>query len=91
MSLAINGLLRGEFLQLPSVDAAAFVGVASTVMAIGLHVLGFSYTQNVMTAAFAIAGVGGIVITVIGAIAYAILATSLQRGNDAAYATFHGD
>ena len=84
MSLAVNGLLRGEFLQLPGVGTAAAVGATSTVMVVGLHILGFSYNQNVVTAAFAVAGAGGVAITVIGAIAYSIFATQMQRGNDQA-------
>ncbi|MBA3957350.1 MAG: hypothetical protein H0X51_03000 [Parachlamydiaceae bacterium] len=79
---AVNGLLRGEFLQLPGVGIAAVVGVTSTAMAIGLQILGFSYKANVITAVFAVAGAGGMLITVIGAVAYSVLAMQMQRGQD---------
>lgn len=82
MNWAVNGLLRGEFLQLPGVGTAAAVGITSSAMAIGLHILGFPYNQNAVTATFAVAGTGGMAITVIGAIAYSILTTQMQRGND---------
>lgn len=82
MSWAINGLLTGECLNLPGVRPSAVVGVGSTVMAIGLQILGFSYKVNVVTAVFAIAGAGGLLVTVIGAIAFSIFATSMQKGNN---------
>jgi hypothetical protein len=84
MGLIIRELLQGEFLHLPAVRPAATVGTISTVMAIGLHFLGFPCRQNVLTAAFCVAGVCGLTVTVIGAIAYAILAAGIQQGNDEA-------
>lgn len=90
MSWAVNGLLRNsEFLHLPGVSTAAVVGVTSTAMAIGLHILGFPYNENVVTALFAIAGASGTLITVIAAIAYPILARAREwlavRGFDAEF------
>lgn len=82
MSWAINGLLRGEFLQLPGVGTAAAVGTTSTVMWIGLNILGHPASENVVTAVFAVTGTIGIAVTVVGAIAYSIFATQMQRGND---------
>ncbi len=82
MNWAVNGLLRGECLRLPYVGTAALVGITSATMAVGLNILGFSYNENVVTAAFTVAGAGGAVITVVGAVAYSILAVEMQRGND---------
>lgn len=84
MSWAINGLLKGEFLELPYVAPAASVGTISLVLAIGLSVLGFPCSENVVTAMFTIAAVGGLAVTAIGAIAYSIFATGMQQGNERA-------
>lgn len=84
MSIVINGLARGEFLNLPGVRTAALVGTTSTVMAVGLNAMGFPYSSNVVTAAFTVAGVGGLAVTAIGAVAYSVLAIGMQVGNDRA-------
>lgn len=82
MILVVNGLLRGEFLRLPGVGKAATVGVISTVMAIGLQILGFPYNKNAITAAFTIAGAGGALITVVASIAYSIIVIGKQQGQN---------
>ncbi len=84
MSSVIRGLISGDFLDfpIPFVRPAATAGVISAVMAIGLHILGFAYSQSVVTAVFAITGVGGLGIAVIGAIAYCIIAAAINRGNN---------
>lgn len=84
MSWAVNGLLRGEFLRLPYVSQAATVGTVSLVMSVGLQALGFPYNENVVTATFTIAAIGGGAVTAIGAVAYSIMAIAMQNGNDRA-------
>ncbi len=63
---------------------AAFVGVTSATMAVGLHILGFCYNENAVTAMFIVAGTCGLLVTIIGALAYCILGVGMQRGNDQA-------
>ena len=73
VSCAVNGLLRGEFLQLPFVAQAAKGGIVASVMAIGLHVLGFPYGKNVVTTAFTIIAIGGGVVTGLGVVVYSVM------------------
>lgn len=78
MSCVVNGLLRGEFLQLPLVTPAAIGGTISLVMAIGLHILGFPYSENVVTTMFTVAAIGGGVVTALGIVAYSIMTIRSQ-------------
>lgn len=84
MSWAINGLIRGDFLNLPLVREATYVGIGSSMMAIGLRILGFSHRDNVIAATFVVVGVGGLIVSCIGMIAYSILAIGFQVGNQRA-------
>jgi hypothetical protein len=73
--MAIVGIVKGRFLDLPYVRRGAHIGITSLIAAIGLHALGFPYNQNLATAACAIVAVGGGATTGIGAVVYYMLFT----------------
>ncbi|MBA3816790.1 MAG: hypothetical protein H0X29_09805 [Parachlamydiaceae bacterium] len=84
MDWIAGNILRGDFLHLPGVRTAAVIGVTSTTMAVGLHILGYPCKENVTTAVFAAAGTGGILVTTISAVAYSIFlweCNELMEGN----------